>query len=391
MQHIFEKITEIKNQKLEPICLYLYDLFALKAHITRLKQEMPAYCRLYYAVKANAHPNILTALNPLVDGFEVASLGEIQKVRNINKNTPIIFGGPGKTNEELNAALSFGVERIHVESIHEINRLAYLSQNNPVSILVRVNLRESLPKARLAMAGCPTQFGIDETEVQDALQLIKHYPNLKLAGFHFHSMSNNIDANAHFSFVKLCLDKSEQFSKQADVPLTLVNVGGGIGIDYQKPENQFDWNGLVVQIKNNFSNKSPMIQFECGRFLTADCGYYVVEVLDIKRNHGKTFAIIRGGSHHFRLPAAWKHNHPFKVLAYNNWNYPYPRPSLQDEKVTIAGELCTPNDILAQDIFLPSLRVGDLLVFQLAGAYGWDISHHDFLSHPYPEEVFIND
>jgi diaminopimelate decarboxylase len=89
------------------------------------------------------------------------------------------------------------------------------------------------------------------------------------------------------------------------------------------------------------------------------------------------------------LPAAWKMNHPFLIIPIDVWPYPFDRPSLLNKRVTLAGELCTPNDILARDAPCTCLRVGDIVLFRYAGAYGWDISHHDFLSHPHPEFIYL--
>ncbi|MEA2224243.1 MAG: 2-[(L-alanin-3-ylcarbamoyl)methyl]-2-hydroxybutanedioate decarboxylase, partial [Solirubrobacteraceae bacterium] len=130
------------------------------------------------------------------------------------------------------------------------------------------------------------------------------------------------------------------------------------------------------------------IDFECGRFLVAACGSYVVEVLDIKRNHGVNYLLVRGGTHHFRLPVSWQHSHPFTVFPVERWRSRARRPELRDEPVTVVGELCSPKDVLARDVVVPLVRSGDVLVFHHAGAYGWEISHHDFLSHPHPEHVF---
>jgi diaminopimelate decarboxylase len=98
---------------------------------------------------------------------------------------------------------------------------------------------------------------------------------------------------------------------------------------------------------------------------------------------------VRGGTHHFRLPASWQHSHPFTVLPVERWSSRAPRPELRDAPVTVVGELCSPKDVLARDVVVPRVRAGDVLVFHCAGAYGWEISHHDFLSHPHPEHVFL--
>ena len=121
----------------------------------------------------------------------------------------------------------------------------------------------------------------------------------------------------------------------------------------------------------------------------APWGAYVTEVLDVKSNHGACFAVVRGGTHHFRLPASWGHSHPFTVIPVDEWAYPFPRPGGRGRPVTVAGELCSPKDVLARDVPVDEVRAGDLLWFHHAGAYGWSISHHDFLSHPHPRRVFI--
>ena len=97
--------------------------------------------------------------------------------------------------------------------------------------------------------------------------------------------------------------------------------------------------------------------------------------------------MVAGGTHHLRTPAAKGHDQPFAVVAVDDWALPWPRPGVRDEAVTIAGQLCTPKDVLARRVRvgrLRALRVGDLVAFGLAGAYAWNISHHGFLMHPPP-------
>ncbi|MCY1180709.1 L-glutamyl-[BtrI acyl-carrier protein] decarboxylase [compost metagenome] len=108
-----------------------------------------------------------------------------------------------------------------------------------------------------------------------------------------------------------------------------------------------------------------------------------MQVLDIKRNHGQYFAVARGGTHHFRTPAAQGHDHPFVVLRGER------AADLQDQAVTLVGQLCTPKDVLARQHPVNELAVGDLLVFTHAGAYAWNISHQRFLMHEPPEMIFL--
>ena len=395
-----EKLREIEKSILalkqsegeEPICAYIYDLSSLKEHVTQVVSTLTPQCKMYYAVKANSDQAILETLAPIVDGFEVASAGEIEKVKAVS-DQPFLFGGPGKTNAELKEAVRQGVEFINVESLHEIMRLERIAQQlgKVVPILLRVNLREPLPSGKMQMAGVATQFGIDEVEVCQVIETTKTSLFLALQGFHFHSMSNNLDSDAHIEFIRLCIKKSLNWARQYRLPLSCINVGGGIGINYLEIDRQFAWNSFtdrLGQVLSNYENLPP-IYFECGRYLVAACGYYAVEVLDIKKNHGQWFIIVRGGTHHFRLPAAWKHSHPFSVLHLEEESVFTPRTELREALVTVAGELCTPNDVLARDVLVDSVRIGDVLIFKYVGAYGWDISHHDFLSHPHPRQILL--
>jgi diaminopimelate decarboxylase len=128
---------------------------------------------------------------------------------------------------------------------------------------------------------------------------------------------------------------------------------------------------------------------EPGRFLAADTAWYAAEVIDLKRTHGRDFVVLRGGTHHFRLPAAWGYSHPAVVRPTEHWDYPWRRDELTDATVDVVGELCTPRDVLCRDLRVERVRIGDILVFGRTGAYGWDISHHDFLSHAHPEHRVV--
>jgi diaminopimelate decarboxylase len=374
-----------------PFCAYLYDLPGIQAHVAQRAATLPASCRLFYAIKANSDAPILEALLPHVHGFEVASLGEIRKVRAVSPDVPILFGGPGKTDEEIAGAIEHGVTLLHVESVHELRRAAWLAEQRGATlpILLRVNLRGPLPSATLAMAGRPTQFGIDETRIPEAIQLAQSLPSLDLQGFHLHSLSNNLDAAAHVELVGYYLRRVRAWAEEYEVDVRYLNAGGGIGVNYADLSQQFDWTAFVNGLSPLVEETDLTVLFECGRYLTAHGGWYAVEVLDIKENHGKTYAVVRGGTHHFRLPVSWQHSHPFEVLPVERWDYPFARTEIAETPITVVGQLCTPKDVLAAEVTVPRVRIGDILVFQYTGAYGWAISHHDFLSHPHAELVYL--
>jgi diaminopimelate decarboxylase len=325
----------------------------------------------------------------------VASLGEINAVRAIDATVPIIFGGPGKTDAELEGALCQGVSLFNIESEHQLRRLDWIAArlDRMADVLLRVNPDHVPHRATLRMGGQATQFGIEESAVPQVLALAGELRRIRVRGIHIHAISNNLDAASHLELVRQYLNMAHSFERARQLEFHWLDVGGGIGVNYDDPAQEFDWSGFCLGLGAMLKSRQqgPELIFECGRFITADCGYYLAEVTDIKTTHGQTFVVLRGGTHHFRLPASWQHSHPFVILPRPTWPYPFARPTIIDTPVTICGELCTPKDTLARAVPVPLLRAGDCVAFVLAGAYGWHVSHHDFLSHPHPERVYVSE
>jgi diaminopimelate decarboxylase len=379
----------------EPLCAYIYDLGALDRHAAGLAASLPDNCELFYAVKANSDLPILQTLAPRVHGFEVASGGELAWVRSHFPHRPVIFGGPGKLDTELAAALELGVELLHVESLGELQRLAWLARcaDRQVDILLRINLAlDGAPATTLTMGGRATQFGMESGQLPECLAWLARHREIRLRGFHFHLMSHQLDARAHLALLARYFRQARQWREQFGLAVNHINVGGGIGINYREPGRQFDWPafsaGLAALVKSE-NMADWRIRFELGRYMTAACGYYAMQVLDIKQCFGRHFVVGRGGTHHFRTPYAQGHSHPFFVLPQERWPYPFPRPGVEQVQVTVVGQLCTPKDVLASDALVERVRVGDLLIFPYAGAYAWHISHHDFLRHPHPQHIYL--
>jgi diaminopimelate decarboxylase len=393
---VISYIQQWKLKRLEPVCAFLYDMRALKEHAEKCMAGLPANCRLFYAMKANPSKEILQCLAPVVHGFEAASIGEIRKIREVSADKPVIFGGPCKKDAEIEEALRLNVTLIHAESMHELRRISFIAGKIKVAapVLIRINLRASFPEATLVMAGRPTQFGVDEEDAAEVIQLAQKLPHVRLEGFHLHSISNNLDAKLHARLISVYWDRVKEWQERFGLSLRYLNAGGGFGISYTDLNRKFEWSVFTSELGKVLEDrKIPGVEllFEPGRYLAAACGYYAAEVIDLKCNHGKHYAILRGGSHHFRLPGAWQHSHPFEIVPLESWNYPFDRPEVRNVEITAAGELCTPKDVLARDVKVSRLRIGDVLLFHYAGAYGWTISAHDFLSHPHPDHIFLEE
>ncbi|MDB6052463.1 MAG: diaminopimelate decarboxylase [Pseudomonas sp.] len=385
---ITDAISQLRKQP-SPICAYVYDLVALERHIQTIRESLPANCELFYAAKANPEAQILQTLVPFVDGFEAASGGELRWLHQQCPGTPLIFGGPGKLESELETAMEYQISAFHVESVNELRSLAQIAARcgRKAPVMLRLNLTlDEAPDSRLVMGGKATPFGLDEFALDEALALLRDEPWLAFQGLHFHLLSHQLDVDAHLRLIRSYFRTFHKLCLEHRLLLPMINVGGGMGINYQDHHRSFDWPGFCTKLSALIIEEdmaTTQIRFEIGRFISAACGYYLMQVLDIKRNHGQYFAIGRGGTHHFRTPAAQNHNHPFDVIRGHQ------PAEIVNQPVTLVGQLCTPKDVLAKQQPVTELAVGDILVFTLAGAYAWNISHRDFLMHEPPQMVFL--
>jgi diaminopimelate decarboxylase len=296
-----------------PVCAYIHDLDALIQNANDIVSHLPEKSEFFYAIKANSDPAVLSALAPVVDGFEVASAGEIRKVRAaVGTKVRIIMGGPARTETDFVTALDHSVERVHIESFHLLHMANMVAgkAGKVLPILLRINMSGPVPGATITMGGQATQFGIEEAQVDAALKLVKECKNLRFDGFHLHTISNNLDAEAHAIFCKEALRRAHEWVGHAGLVAEVINLGGGWGVDYSNLERRFDIRHFFSRIAEDVKSQGSMLQFECGRIVVAYCAVYVTEIIDLKTTHGEIFALLRGGSHHFRLPSAWQHRHP---------------------------------------------------------------------------------
>ncbi|GAA2456949.1 type III PLP-dependent enzyme [Actinomadura vinacea] len=364
---------------------FVYDLGALDEHAAAIRQALtvPGAPEIFYAAKANPDAPILRTLAPHVDGIEVASGGELEHVRRTLPEARIAFGGPGKTLDELKLALDLNVERIHVESPHELTRLATLarSYDRQVDIMLRVNLAGDRTGVALAMSG---PFGMDPDTIEECRAILADSPQLRLRGIHAH-LASGLDADAMVTQSREILDWARPWLDKAEVTNPEFNLGGGMAVDYADPNHRFDWQSYARQVAT-LGLPGETLRIEPGRAVSVYAGWYVTEVLDVKKAHGQWYAVLRGGTMHLRTPVTKQHDHPFTVIPQNGTG-----PSVTDEPVTLVGQLCTPKDVFARQVPTQHLAEGDIVTFAMSGAYGWNISHHDFLMHPKPGHHYLND
>ncbi|MFG2827906.1 type III PLP-dependent enzyme [Streptomyces sp. NPDC048434] len=385
-------LHHVRRMSDDDLPAYVYDLPGLREHVRAIRAALPERVELLYAAKANSDPRLLQALSGQVDGFEVASGGELRHIHGLFPDTPIAFGGPGKTPAELVQALTAGVHRLHIESAHELRLLTtVLGDRKGADILLRVNLPVVLGPVALAMGGQPSPFGLDPEQLDRCLALVASDRRIRLRGVHVH-LASGLEAAAQLALAGEVLAWAADWADTRGLDLTEVNIGGGMGVDYARPQHRFDWPAFGAGLREALTSRPGLtLRIEPGRSLTAYCGWYVTQVLDVKRSHGQAFAVLRGGTHHLRTPAAKQHDQPFEVIPDGSWSQPWERPEARDEPVTLVGQLCTPKDVLARQVTVQRLRVGDRIAFAMAGAYAWNISHHQFLMHPHPAFHHVDD
>lgn len=371
-----------------PVSGYLYrpEVAALRAR--KLRAALPPWATLLFAVKANSYEPVLAALSTDggVDGFEVASLGEAQLASAIlPPGRPIAAAGPAKHPGLLAGLLAAGVTVVHAESVTELRRLDVLGRElgRRIPVALRVNPARVAVTGTLAMGGRGTAFGIPEHDVPAALDLARALPGIDVVGFHVHAASGSLDARAHAAYVGWVLEWSSATARATGVELRWVDAGGGLGVSYDGTV-ALDLAVLAEELAALTPPTGVEVAIEPGRWLAADCGWYAAEVVDLKDSHGTTFVIVRGGIGGYALPATEDFPFPVAVVAVDEWREPFPRPERTDVTVTIGGELCTPEDVLVRDVRLERVRVGDVLVFPRAGAYGYEFALRDFLGHPAP-------
>jgi diaminopimelate decarboxylase len=371
---------------------YAYDGKLMSQRVEQLRRDLPAGVSLHYAMKANPMPEVVKHLSQLTDGLDVASHGELEvALATGTEPSEISFAGPGKSAADLRAAISAGVI-INMESFGEMERIASAGAElgiQPV-VSVRVNPDFELKTSGMKMGGGPKPFGVDAEQVPAMLKRIGEL-DLDFRGFHIFSGSQNLKPEAIIEAQTNTFELAYRLAEHAPSPVRWLNIGGGFGIPYFPGETRLDLTSVASNLDAQLADARERlpgaeIVIELGRYLVAEAGIYVCEVVDRKQSRGETFLITNGGLHH-HLAASGNFGQVIRK------NYPVLNPErVADgprETVTVAGPLCTPLDILADKMELPRADVGDLIVVFQSGAYGYTASPHQFLSHPAPVQVFI--
>lgn len=376
--------------------LFVYNGTLLDQKWTLLRNTFPSEFDISYSVKANPNPTILRWFVSKGCGLEIASGGEFYLA--LNAGCPakkILYAGPGKTEADLEFALAQGIGEIHVESLLEVERISAIGRKLGLRAraAVRVNPSDEAQGGAMRMGGKPAPFGIDEEQLDTVIERVVSDSSLEFRGIHLFTGTQILDhavlARQYRKGIEIALRVAGVLGR----PMHTVDFGGGLGIPYFPGDTVLDMESLRDEVAALMREvrKEPLFSgtrfiLEPGRYLVGEAGIYVARVTDVKTSRGKKFIILDGGMNHHlaasgNLGQVIKRNFPIAIL---NKFGEEPR-----ETVDIVGPLCTPLDMLARGVDLPTAEVGDLVGVYQSGAYARTASPLGFLSHPTPPEVMV--
>lgn len=372
---------------------FAYDRGLLDARVAQLRSALPDRVELSYAMKANPMPAIVQHLAHRVDRIDVASGHEMFTALDTGiRPHRVSFAGPGKSPAEIRQAVAAGV-LVEVESATEMERVVTAGSDLGLTptVAIRVNPDFAVKGSGMRMGGGPQQFGIDAETVPAVLAKYAD-TGMDIAGFHIFAGSQNLNAEIIAEAQRRTVELAIALADSLPAPPRYLNLGGGFGIPYTDRDRPLDLDIVAANLHElvdgplaaRLPGAVPVI--ELGRYLVGECGVYVTRVLDRKVSRGRLFLIVDGGMHH-QLAAsgnfgqAIRRNYPLILGTRAN--------AALGEGVNVVGCLCTPLDLLGDDVELPPADIDDLIVLFQAGAYGLTASPTAFLGHPAPAEVLV--
>ena len=361
---------------------YYYDIPLLKRTLSELRLIMdlnPNY-RMHYAVKANFNPRILRIIAAAGFGADCVSGGEIEAALAAGfKPSGIVFAGVGKSDEEIRLALRNGIARFNVESEAELlvidSIAAEMGVVAPISLRVNPDIGAHT-HSNITTGLAENKFGINYEQLGDIMKVCLGLSHVKYEGLHFHIGSQILDMS---DFAALCnrINSLSETLRHAGLPVGDINVGGGLGINYEHPNHlpMADFNSYFNTFRK-FLDLAPgqLLHFELGRAVVAPCGTLISRVLYVKEGTTKKFAIIDGSMTELIRPALYKAYHRVENISSDE----------PEEMYDVVGPVCESSDVFVKGAMIDRCRRGDFIAIRSAGAYGESMASR-YNCHPLPE------
>lgn len=366
---------------------YYYDMDVLEETLGAIKKftaPHPNY-HVHYAIKANANPRIMQTIAQAGFGADCVSGGEVEAAHKAGfANTDIVFAGVGKSDREIITALNIGIHNFNVESLAElevINELAK-AMGKKAKVAFRINPNvDAHTHAKITTGLNENKFGIAMEDMVPAIREAQKMEAVEYIGLHFHIGSQILDLSV---YVALC-ERINQLQDELEangIQTSNINVGGGLGIDYDMPDTHPIPNFeeyFKIFTDNLKLRAGQQLHFELGRSIVAQCGSLIARTLYIKQGHTKRFVIVDAGFTDLVRPAMYGSHHHTENLSATD--------KTRTTKYDVVGPICESSDVFSTDEMLPVTKRGDLIAFRSAGAYG-EVMASTYNCRPLPQSYF---
>jgi diaminopimelate decarboxylase len=353
---------------------YYYDLSLLQRSLTACADAAKVYdFHVHYAMKANFNDTLLKKIKEAGLGADCVSGNEVKKAIEIGfDKKQVVFAGVGKSDREINEALDLDIFCFNVESVQELEVINELAgkKGKVAKVAIRINPNVDAHTHHNITTGLDeNKFGVNSWDLPDCADALKASANLEFMGIHFHigSQITNLDV-----YKNLCVRINEfaKWFEERGFMVKVLNVGGGLGIDYQNPEQQIPDFTAYFKIFNDFLEKrsNQEVHFELGRAIVGQCASLISRVLYVKNGKNKNFIILDAGMTELMRPALYQAYHQIENL------------SKQDReakvKYDVVGPICESTDCFGKEVLLQETERGDLIGIRSTGAYGEVMSSH---------------
>jgi len=364
---------------------YFYDLNLLQATLTEIKQNTSQpHIHVHYAIKANANPEILKVIKENGFGVDCVSGGEVEAALNAGFTADkIVFAGVGKSDWEIELGLNNNISCFNVESAAELDVIQEIAQikGKTARVALRVNPNVDAHTHHYITTGlAENKFGISLDMLESVIERCMVSPNIELLGLHFHIGSQITEI---LPFERLCQRVNELQDKYEaqGIKFSSINVGGGLGIDYNNPDENpipnfkayFDTFEQHLKLR-----PGQQLHFELGRSIVGQCGSLITKVLYVKEGIAKKFAIVDAGFTELIRPALYQAHHKIENLTSN---------STETHKYDVVGPICESSDRFGEAEILPTTNRGDLIALRSAGAYG-EIMASQYNCRKLPQSIY---
>lgn len=354
---------------------YRYDITLLRRTLDSIRENIKGYnYKVHYAIKANFDAVILKEIASYGIGADCVSIGEIRHAERCGfKMDDVSYAGVGKTDNEIAEAIDRKIGCFNVESLEELKIISEIAsaKNAVANVALRLNPDIDAHTHHYITTGLEeNKFGISLHLLDEALNLAKTLPGINMRGLHFHIGSQILTMEPYMLLCQRIKPIIEKAVKGYGLKIDYINVGGGLGIDYEnpKPNPIPDFKSFFDTFKNNLDLPDGMtLHFELGRSIVAQCGTLMARVIYVKKGFKKQIIIIDAGMNNLIRPALYQASHKIDNLT---------SESHDTAVYDVVGPICESADVFAQDIHLPITSRGDLIAIRSAGAYGQSMSSH---------------